>query len=93
MLYGSSTIVIFYKTFETSYSYTKIGHVDDVANLQQALGTGSVRVNFSNEGTTGIYGVKVAASGEDSPCYTLSGQRVKILQRGIYVSGGKKILK
>lgn len=50
-------------------------------------------VNFSNEGTTGIYGVKVAASGEDSPCYTLSGQRVKILQRGIYVSGGKKILK
>lgn len=93
MLYGSSTIVIFYKTFETSYSYTKIGRVDDVATMQQALGPGSVRVNFSKEETTGIYGVKVAASGEDSPCYTLSGQRVKILQRGIYVSGDKKILK
>ena len=47
MLYGSSCIVIFYKTFNTSYSYTKIGHIDNVDNLQEALGAGSVSVTFS----------------------------------------------
>ena len=47
MLYGSSCIVIFYKTFTTSYSYTKIGHIDNVENLQAALGAGDVSVTFS----------------------------------------------
>ena len=47
MLYGSSCIVIFYKTFTTSYSYTRIGRIDNVENLQSALGTGSVSVAFS----------------------------------------------
>lgn len=47
MLYGSQTLVLFYLTFSSSYSYTRLGQVDDPAELAQALGTGSVRITFS----------------------------------------------
>lgn len=33
MLYQSNCLVIFYKDFETDYHYTKIGHIDNLANL------------------------------------------------------------
>ena len=31
MLYGDSCLVVFYESFDTSYTYTKIGHIDDVS--------------------------------------------------------------
>jgi len=47
MLYGSNTVVVFYKTFRSSYSYSPLGRVDDPDSLSQALGQGSVQVTFS----------------------------------------------
>lgn len=46
MLYGSISLVVFYETFSTSYSYTRIGQIDNVAGLKSALGTGSVTIKF-----------------------------------------------
>jgi hypothetical protein len=49
MMYGSNTLVLFYKTFSTSYSYTKLGKIDDVKGLEAALGKGNVKVSFALE--------------------------------------------
>ena len=47
MLYGNDTLVVFYKTFPSSYSYTRIGRVTQLDGLVEALGPGSQRISFS----------------------------------------------
>ena len=47
MLYGSSCVVLFYESFSTSYSYTRLGKLDDAAGLAQALGRENVLVTFA----------------------------------------------
>jgi hypothetical protein len=49
MLYGTDTLVVFYRTFASSYSYTRIGRVNDAAELPQALGQRSVQVVFTED--------------------------------------------
>ena len=47
-LYGNNVLVLFYKSFSTSYSYTKLGYIDNPAGLADALGNGNVVVKFEN---------------------------------------------
>ena len=47
LLYGDNTVVVFYATFRSSYSYTRIGRIEESAGLHQVLGSGNVRVTFA----------------------------------------------
>ncbi|TCD02528.1 cyclophilin-like fold protein [Pedobacter psychroterrae] len=48
MLYGNNCLVLFYKGFNTSYSYTRLGKIDNPTGLATALGNGNVVLKFEN---------------------------------------------
>ena len=54
MLYGNNCVVLFYETFNSSYSYTRIGAIDNPSGLAEALGVGNVSVRFENGQTTNL---------------------------------------
>ena len=43
MLFGDNCLVVFYKSFDTNYDYTKIGHINNLPEL----GDGSISIYFS----------------------------------------------
>ncbi|MBR1672603.1 MAG: hypothetical protein IJ702_06725 [Fretibacterium sp.] len=47
MLYGDNCVVLFYRSFSTSYRYTRIGHIEDASTLESAAGRGDAAVSFS----------------------------------------------
>lgn len=48
MLWSSNVLVLFYNTFPNSYGgYVKLGYVEDVTGLADALGSGDVQVTFA----------------------------------------------
>ena len=90
MLYGSSCVVLFYETFNSGYSYTRIGAVVNPDGLAQALGSGNVTVKFeaSSSAVTGISSIDDAKA--VTAIYDLNGNiiqhtAVEQLPRGIYI--------
>ena len=47
MLYGDDCIVLFYKSFDTTYSYTRLGWVENPEDLEEVLGSGNITVIFT----------------------------------------------
>lgn len=47
MLYGSDCIVLFYQSFRTPYSYTRLGHINNPHNLAATLGSGAIEATFT----------------------------------------------
>ena len=45
MLFGDNCLVVFYKSFDTNYDYTKIGHIDNLPEL----GEGNILIKLSTE--------------------------------------------
>lgn len=45
-LYGNDCLVIFYKSFNTSYSYTNLGKIDNANEFISELGRGNVTITF-----------------------------------------------
>ncbi len=46
MLFGSDCLVIFYDSFSTSYSYTKLGYIENPDDLKDVFGFDDVTVTF-----------------------------------------------
>ena len=46
MLFGASCLVLFYKSFDTTYSYTRIGKIRNTEGLEKAAGKWDAAVSF-----------------------------------------------
>ena len=76
MLYGNNCVVLFYETFSSSYSYTRIGKIDDPSGLAEALGTGNVSVRFEKAETTDL---TPNVQSDEKPC-------TKVIENGqVYI--------
>lgn len=47
LLWGNRTVVLFYKTFPSSYGYTVLGRLDAPEDLAEAVGRGNIRITFA----------------------------------------------
>ena len=45
-LFGNDCLVLFYKDFPTSFSYTSLGQIENPQGLSEALGNGSIQIQF-----------------------------------------------
>lgn len=46
MLFGTSCLVLFYRSFSTTYSYTRIGRIRNTEGLEKAAGKWDAEISF-----------------------------------------------
>ena len=89
LLYGNNCVVLFYETFSSGYSYTRIGKLTSADGLKAAVGTGNVSVTFAQKSATGVENIqssavrsqKVLRNGQllierNGETYTIEGKRL-----------------
>ena len=94
ILYNGSNICLFYGS--NSWSYTRLGHIDDLSEsaLRSFLkaGESNISVTLSLEPVSaGISQVRMDAAPKDDIYYNLNGQEVVNPSHGIYIKNGKKV--
>lgn len=52
MLFGANCLVLFYKNFNTSYTYTRLGYVENRERLAKTITNGSVKLTLTLEEET-----------------------------------------
>lgn len=88
LLYGNNCVVLFYETFSSSYSYTRIGAVNDPSGLAEALGASNVSVRFEKKTKTDL---SPAISARERVKILCDGQLYLIYQGTKYNVQGIKI--
>jgi len=100
MLYGNNCVVLFYETFNTSYSYTRIGAIDNpsdlspadfASSLASALGSGDVSVRFEFGTTTENLSVNVQSDKVPSTKVLRNGQLYIRTNGAMYNVQGVKV--
>lgn len=46
MVWSGSSLVLFYSAHRTSYSYVKLGRIDNTSGMREAMGGGNVKVKY-----------------------------------------------
>ena len=95
ILYNGSNICLFYGS--NSWSYTRLGHIDDMteSELRSFLkaGESNISVTLSLEPlSSGISQVRTDAEARDDTYYDLNGRKVVNPPHGIYIKNGNKVI-
>ena len=90
MLYGSDCLVVFYKSFNTTYEYTKISRITNPKGLKKAAGKESVTVAFSKEKKIRLSEKKLTLDPGNSKTIKLKGASAKKVK---WSSNRKKVAK
>ena len=95
ILYSGDQIVLFYGS--NSWSYTRLGHIDNatVEQLKSFLkaGKGTVSVTLSVGDASAVSAVQKSDDSVAGTDYSVTGARVSPSHKGVYIRNGKKFVK